>query len=671
MKPSGVSEDQIKMRAFLFSLESSTKNWLLRLPPGFITSWDQLKRLFLEKYFPASRTSSIRKDICGCRQMSGESLYEYYERFKALLSCCPHHQISDTLLIQYLHEGLLPLERDLLDSAAGGALLDLTVEAAWRLIEKKAENTQQFGTRQQARVNEVGLHSSYSESRLESKIDKLTSAMEKMVVFQMKNSQNMAPSVGSSSAFIPQADSTALIGPLCSIYSLATHTTDSCPYLNDGVDSCNAVYHTKPMTQGGQKYDPYSNTYNPGWRDHPNLRYGSGQPQQSQFNQGINSSGGKMFQQVRQTMPNQDESSKLEGMMKLLMDKFEQKDLQHSQEIQNLQTQIGQLSNAFSNMQSQGSGKLPSQVVVNPNVGTQQNPNIGGINAISLRSGNSITSADPVTTHASTNKEAIIKDSPPASTSHNKSTLSIPHVALQEEQEKDGEGKKVSEQVLPFPTGVIKAERRKKEAEMFKEVYDIFKKVVINVPLVDLVAQVPKYAKFLKELCTTKRRLKHDGKVDLGAVVSSLYQMPMPVKCKDPGSFLIPCTIGNIEFSDALVDLGAAINVMPKSVFAQLQGVDLKPTNLIASLADRHCVVPEGVLEDVLVKVKDLIFPVDFYVLDMDDARFRQKGHLSLILGRPFLKTARAMIDVHAGTLTMEFAGKIIRFDVLDSMRHP
>ncbi|XP_028767372.1 uncharacterized protein LOC114725075 [Neltuma alba] len=445
MKPSGVSEDQIKMRAFPFSLESSAKNWLLRLPPGFITSWDQLKRLFLEKYFPASRTSSIRKDICGCRQMSGESLYEYYERFKALLSSCPHHQISDTLLIQYFHEGLLPLERDLLDSAAGGALLDLTVEAAWRLIEKKAENTQQFGTRQQARVNEVGLHSSYSESRLESKIDKLTSAMEKMVVFQMKNSQNMAPSVGSSSAFIPQADSTALIGPLCSICSLATHTTDSCPYLNDGVDSCNAVYHTKPMTQGGQKYDPYSNTYNPGWRDHPNLRYGSGQPQQSQFNQGINSSGGKMFQQVRQTMPNQDESSKLEGMMKLLMDKFEQKDLQHSQEIQNLQTQIGQLSNAFSNMQSQGSGKLPSQVVVNPNVGTQQNPNIGGINAISLRSGNSITSADPVTTHASTTrKEAIIKDSPPASTSHNKSIFNTTTCGIARRARKEGreEGRK-------------------------------------------------------------------------------------------------------------------------------------------------------------------------------------------------------------------------------------
>ena len=80
--------------------------------------------------------------------MVGESLYEYLERFKMLCSSCPHHQIPDTLLIQYFHEGLLPLERDLLDSAAGGALLHLIVEDAWELIEKKAENNQQFGSRQ-------------------------------------------------------------------------------------------------------------------------------------------------------------------------------------------------------------------------------------------------------------------------------------------------------------------------------------------------------------------------------------------------------------------------------------------------------------------------------------------------------------------------------------------
>ncbi|KAK4270766.1 hypothetical protein QN277_019538 [Acacia crassicarpa] len=278
MKPVNVTEDQIKMRAFPFSLEGSAKSWLLGLPPGFITSWNQLKKLFLERYFPASRTTSIRKDISRCQQIVGETLYEYLERFKALCASCPHHQIADTLLIEYFHEGLLPLERELLDSAAGGGLLDLTVNDAWELIEKKAKNSQQFGSRQPVKVNEVGLLSSNSDSCLESKIDRLTSAVEKMAMSHMQNSSNMVNPMGPSTSFTPQPTSSALIGPLCSICSLATHVTNSCPYLNDGAESCNAIYPSRPMNQGGQKYDPYSNTYNPGWRDHPNLRYGNGQP---------------------------------------------------------------------------------------------------------------------------------------------------------------------------------------------------------------------------------------------------------------------------------------------------------------------------------------------------------------------------------------------------------
>ena len=87
-----------------------------------------------------------------------------------------------------------------------------------------------------------------------------------MTMSHMQNSSNMVNPMGPS--FAPQSNSSALVGPLCSICSLATHATDSCPYLNDGVESCNAIYPSKPMTQGGQKYDPYSNTYNPGWRDH-------------------------------------------------------------------------------------------------------------------------------------------------------------------------------------------------------------------------------------------------------------------------------------------------------------------------------------------------------------------------------------------------------------------
>ena len=99
MKPMGVTEDQIKLRAFLFSLKDSAKDWLYYLPSGSIKTWNEMKKLFLEKYFPASRVANIRKEICGVRKYNGESLHEYWERFKKLCASCPCHQISELILI--------------------------------------------------------------------------------------------------------------------------------------------------------------------------------------------------------------------------------------------------------------------------------------------------------------------------------------------------------------------------------------------------------------------------------------------------------------------------------------------------------------------------------------------------------------------------------------------
>ncbi|XP_019183634.1 PREDICTED: uncharacterized protein LOC109178454 [Ipomoea nil] len=144
MKPTGVTEEQIKLRAFPFSLKDSAKDWLYYLPSGSITTWNNLKTLFLEKYFPASRAANIRKEICGIRQNNGESLYEYWERFKKLCASCPHHQISDQLLIQYFYEGLFPMDRGMIDAASGGALVDKTPDAARNLIANMAANSQQF-----------------------------------------------------------------------------------------------------------------------------------------------------------------------------------------------------------------------------------------------------------------------------------------------------------------------------------------------------------------------------------------------------------------------------------------------------------------------------------------------------------------------------------------------
>ncbi|KAI5424413.1 hypothetical protein KIW84_030558 [Lathyrus oleraceus] len=91
----------------------------------------------------------------------------------------------------------------------------------------------------------------------------------------------------------------------------------------------------------------------------------------------------------------------------------------------------------------------------------------------------------------------------------------------------------------------------------------------------------------------------------------------MPQKCKDPGTFSIPCTIGDTKFENCMFDLGASINVRPNSVYNNLDLGPLQHIGLIIQLANRSNVRPAGVVEDVLAQVNDLIFPADFYILDI------------------------------------------------------
>ncbi|RDX78525.1 hypothetical protein CR513_41187, partial [Mucuna pruriens] len=201
----------------------------------------------------------------------------------------------------------------------------------------------------------------------------------------------------------------------------------------------------------------------------------------------------------------------------------------------------------------------------------------------------------------------------------------------------------------------------------------MFQRVVINILLLD----IPKYAKFLKELCMHKRK-KMKGGVKMGGVVSALIkneevptgsQQALPKKCRDPRIFSVPCTIGNCTFSYAMLDLGASIDVMPSSIYKSLNFGDLDPTGMIIQLANRSDVQPSGILEDVLVQVNELIFLVDFFVLDMKDETSR-KGS-TLILGQPFFMIAQTKINVNARTLSMEFDDNLVQFNIFEVMKHP
>ena len=170
---------------------------------------------------------------------------------------------------------------------------------------------------------------------------------------------------------------------------------------------------------------------------------------------------------------------------------------------------------------------------------------------------------------------------------------------------------------------------------------------------------MPLYAKFLKDILSKKRKIAKDGIVNLTATCSAVIKRGLPEKMKDPGSFTIPCTIGEFEFQKALCDSGASINLMHYFVAKKLSLGQITPTTVTLQMADRTLEKPEGIIEDVLVK------PVDFIILDMEE-----DSQVPLLLGRPFLATGAALIDMQKGILTLRVREETADFNLIRSLRN-
>ena len=189
-----------------------------------------------------------------------------------------------------------------------------------------------------------------------------------------------------------------------------------------------------------------------------------------------------------------------------------------------------------------------------------------------------------------------------------------------EQQEKNYEQKQKEKvqaytPAIPFPQRLQKA----KKEEQFSKFLEMFKKIEINIPFADATTQMPNYAKFLKDILSKKKKIAEEGVVCLTATCSAVIQKNLPAKMKDPGRFTILCTIGKYEFKKSLCDPSASINLMPLSVVQRLSLGELTPTTITLQMADRSMAQPEGVLEDVLVKVGKFIFLVDFVVMKIGE----------------------------------------------------
>ncbi|CAN6552290.1 unnamed protein product [Malus baccata var. baccata] len=508
MTPVNVDNNILKMKAFPFSLLEKAKAWLYELAPGTVTSWETSDE--------GGATSSI-------------------------------------LLRRYL-----PLERQMLDASAGGALVDKTPRDAKTLIANRALNAQQYegvGQRDIPRSHHVNEVSSISE--LQSQMANLTSMLSQLVEG-------------------PKTQGTTI----CGVCSIQGHQSDQCPQLieNGGWESANAVGYGNQNQPSG---DPFSNTYNQGCRDHPNFRWRDAPQygQQSGFRQPPGFFPKPMAPQHNHPKPTQNQAK----------------------EVNELKKQMGQMAEFLG--QFRENGKLPSTTVVNPKGGFKS------AKAITLRSGKEVRNKEDEKIQIEEEEQTypttrVASPMPqPSKTSH-LSTLGniVPNVVISNTNLPN----------VPFPRRF--AQSKKEESE--KDILDTFRKVQVNIPLLDAIKQVPKF------MHTKKEEAERD----------------------------ILETFTKVQVNIPLLD---AIKQVPR----------------YAKFLKELCTTRKRMSTKEVVKVNHLIFPTDFYVLEMDESDHTPS--LPILLGRPFMKTAQTKIDVFNGTLSMEFDGEVVNFNLSDSIKYP
>ncbi|XP_027151795.1 uncharacterized protein LOC113766400 [Coffea eugenioides] len=465
-----------------------------------------------------------------------------------------------------------------------------------------AENSQQFGFRESnltRRVNEV------ESTSIQQQLSELTSVVRQLAVGN-----------------VPQVKA-------CRICTNMGHPTNLCPMLQE--NGAEQVNMAGGVPAPRRQYDPYSNTYNPGWRDHPNFNYGNRpqnafsnrppgfqQPWQQKSQPSFSSSGSSLEEIVKSLAMT---TTQLQQETRTLVASTTQFQQDTKAGMKDMETRMSQMVTAINRLESHVYGKLPSQPETNPR----------NVSTMTLRSGKEVEGSK-VTNLKSKSEYEIEKEIEEEGHIRGGTEITLtPSIP-------------VKSNLPPFPCRLAKTKKAEKE----KEILDVFRKVEINIPLLEAIKQVPKYAKFFKDLCTHKRKLRGDERVAVGENVSAMLQRKLPPKCGDPGMFMIPCKIGNTPIRKAMLDLGASINVMPKTIFTSLNLGPLKETAIIIQLVDRTNAYPEGLVEDVLVQVNELVFPADFYILDMRDEKSLNPS--PILLGRPFLSTARTKIDVNEGT---------------------
>ncbi|GJY01785.1 reverse transcriptase domain-containing protein [Tanacetum coccineum] len=607
----GVESTSVKLMLFPFSLEGAARIWLEKEPPRSILTWDDLVSKFINQFFPPSKTTNLRNEITNFKQRFDESFSEAWDRFKDLLRACPHHGFSELHQLDTFYNALNVNDQDSLNSAAGGNFLDKRPADCSSIIESKSKVRH---SRSKAIVAKVS--TSASTSAVSPDVAELKDMVRALLLDKQK-SQSPAP------ATVKAVEHSCVT---CG----GAHSYRNCP----ATDSNN--YRDNIQEYVSQVAAANFNQGNSGYRPPPmaNQIRPPGFPpmQHNQNNQANNQNRWNQNQNQNQNRGNgynQGQIQRPQGVSKTDFDNYTKA---NEAVMQNMQDQMSTMMNLLTkiansnNASTSSSGSLPSNTVANPK---------GELKAITTRSGVSYDGPQIppplVEVETEVTKDTVLP-------TNNGSTKDVQPPLVQVDEPDVMPRTKTT---LPYPSRVNKEKIREKDDLLALKFMEIFRNLHFELSFADALLHMPKFAPMFRKLLNNKDKILELTKTPVNENCSAVILKTFPEKLGDPGRFLIPCDFPEMEECLALADLGASINLMPLSVFEKLNLTRLTKTRMILELADRSTSTPTGIAKDVFVKVGTFYFPADFVVVDYDaDPR------VPLILGRPFLRTARALIEV-------------------------
>ncbi|KAG7599421.1 Retrotransposon gag domain [Arabidopsis suecica] len=670
-KINGVSEDCFKLRLFPFSLGDKAHHWEKTLPAGSITTWDECKKAFLTKFFSNSRTARLRNEISSFTQKQSESICEAWERFKGYTIQCPHHGFKKASLLSTLYRGVLPKIRMLLDTASNGNFLNKDVEEGWELIENLALSdgnyNEDFDRSNRGIGDPDAKHTKEMVKALNDKLDKLLFTQHKQVHYiteeehyqiqEGENTQDVEVSYVQN-----QGGYNKGYNPYKPAHPNLSYRSTNVANPQDQVYPQQQQNQSKPFIPYNQGFVP-KQQFSGGYQQHNPPPGFAQQPQQAPPAQAPDMQ--HMFQQILQgqaagTIAIEKKLAEIHNKVDCTFNDLNIKFEALNSRIKYLESQ------AASTSAPKHPGQLPGKAIQNPKE---------YVNAIRLRSGRELQtrpSIAPVTEDSEIQEgEDFIQHETQVNDTTKLDQDAAPSDQAKSPQIKEPVVDKSKKKAfipppykpkIPFP-GRFKRDIIEKYRTMFAK---HIKELEARMPLIDAYKLIPDSHKYLKDMVMERIKEVQGMSMESHECSEIIQTKIIPKKLGDPGSFTLPCSLGSLAFSNCLCDLGAFKSLMPLSVAKRLGFSKYKPCNITLILADESIRFPHGLLEDLPIKIGNAEIPTDFIVLEMDEPKD------PLILGRPFLATAGAVIDVKNGKIDLNLGNDLtMKFDINDATRKP